>query len=276
MLGLVQGPAELLPVSSSGHIALIAWLAGWERDELDPALGKSFEIALHAGTAIALPIVMRGELSGALGRLGRRGAASLSLSMLAPALLGYAFERPIERRLSAPKAVSAGLIAGALAMALVDRRASERGLEELVPGDGLALGLAQAIALAPGISRNGATLAMARLRGFDRGDADALSWLAALPVIYGAGALKGARVIRRGVPSGAGAPLFAGIASSFCSTLAAGRFLRRRGRSPGALLPYSIYRCAVALLVIRRLHNRRRNRPGSPRAAGAAGGKGTS
>jgi undecaprenyl-diphosphatase len=255
LLGLVQGPAELLPISSSGHIALISWLADSGRDHVDPELGKSFEIALHAGTAAALPIVMRRELCDALRRLGMRGTASVGLSMFAPALVGYALERPIERRLSAPGAVAGGLLLGAVAMVLVDGRSPSRRLEQVSPIDGIALGLAESIALLPGVSRNGATLTLARARGFDRKDSDALSWIAALPVIFGAGTLKGGRLARRRLPAGALQTLAAGVAASFCSTLAAGRLLRRGGRSPGSLLPYSLYRCAVALLVIRRLRS---------------------
>ena len=110
-----------------------------------------------------------------------------------------AAERPGHRR-------SRSADRGALAMALVDRRASEVA-RAARPSDGMALGLAEALALVPGVSRNGATLAIARAGGFDRGDADSLSWLAALPVIYGAGALKGARAIRRGVPRRRRSPL---------------------------------------------------------------------
>ncbi len=275
LLGLIQGPAELLPVSSSGHLALLRWLAGWGDSELDPELGKSFEIALHAGTAAALPIVMHQELNGALRRLRIRGSASVALSMLVPALVGYTLEQPIERRLSAPGAVATGLLVGALAMAVVDRQAPTRRIEEVTDRDGIALGVAQAIALAPGISRNGATLVCARVSGFDRRDSDALSWLAALPVIFGAGALKGGRLVRRGLPSGAGRTLAVGMTASFCSTLAAGKLLRANGRSPGSLLPYALYRGALGALVVRRLS--RIAASSDAHAAGrSAGGRGES
>jgi undecaprenyl-diphosphatase len=253
LLGLVQGPAELLPVSSSGHIALISWLAKWGRDGIDPELGKSFEIALHAGTAAALPLVMHDELRTALDRLGSPGIASTGLSISVPALVGYALERPIERRLSGPGTVAAGLLCGAVAMIVVDRRTATRRLEQMRPSDGLALGIAEAFALMPGVSRNGATLALARARGFDRRDADSLSWLAAMPVILGASTLKGLRLARRGLPEGAALTLASGVGASFCSTLIAGKMLRRKGSSPGSLVPYALYRCVVALLVIGRL-----------------------
>jgi undecaprenyl-diphosphatase len=123
--------------------------------------------------------------------------------------------------------------------------------------DGLALGLAQACALWPGVSRNGATLVAARLRGFARDDANVLSRHVALPVIAGATALKGYRLARRGLPPRMAAAFAAGTAASFASTLASARIVRTvdRGHS---LLPYAAYRTALAGLVVRRL---RQNRP---------------
>ena len=128
-----------------------------------------------------------------------------------------------------------------------ERRA--RSSERAAPRDGLALGLAQAVALIPGVSRSGATLTAARARGFARGDAQALSWHAALPVILGASALEGARAAPRGraarAAAGAARPA---AASAFVSTLAqrpAARGARLRGGR--ALLPYALYRCLLAI-----------------------------
>src|SRR5829696_278084 len=148
VLGAVQGPAELLPVSSSAHLTLIPWLAGWETEERDPELQKSFEVALHAGAAGALLI---GE---ELGSFDARKGAVLALSFLPPAICGLAFERSIERRLGGPLSTASGLLAGAAAMVAADRRPQVRDRGEATALDGLALGVAQAAALVPGISRN--------------------------------------------------------------------------------------------------------------------------
>jgi undecaprenyl-diphosphatase len=253
ILGLVQGPTELLPVSSSAHTALVPWLAGWPYAELDPELRNSFEVALHAGTAAALLIVMRRELAQALCGLDGRRLASGALAIAPPALVGYLLERRIQRRPSTPATIAAGLALGGVAMALADARSGARvggrSQTDACPRDGLLVGVAQAIALLPGVSRNGATLAAARARGFTREDAQTLSWRAGLPVILGAVALKGRRLARRGVPPGAGPPLAAGGAAAFLSTLASAPLIRsdRRGR---ALLPFSLYRCGLALLVL--------------------------
>ena len=85
-LGLLHGPTELLPVSSSGHTTLIPWLAGWSYAELDGERRKAFELALHAGAGLALAIDMRAELLRATAARGGRGAAVLALSLAPPAL----------------------------------------------------------------------------------------------------------------------------------------------------------------------------------------------
>jgi undecaprenyl-diphosphatase len=263
VLGLAQGPTELLPVSSSGHTSLIPWLCGWSYDALEPESRKAFEVALHAGAGLALSVAMRPELTEAVARIDRRRSGLFALSLGPPALAGLLLRGPIERRLGGPRSIASGLLAGAAAMALADTAPpeGERQLAQAGPADGLALGLAQALALIPGISRSGATLTAARARGFGRRDAQTLSWHAALPVIVGASGLELLRMARRGTPAGMRPALATGAAAAFASTLLGTRLLdgdreRRGGR---ALLPYAIYRSLLAIAVLRRLrsaHNR--------------------
>jgi undecaprenyl-diphosphatase len=244
-----------LPVSSSAHLVLVPWLAGWDWDRLDPELRKSFEVALHAGAAAALVISERETIKRELMAFDARRAGVVALSFLPPAVVGYAFERQIERRLGGPGATAAGLAAGAIAMALADRRPRSRGPGDATPADGLILGLAQAAALAPGVSRNGATLAAARWRHFTRRHANLLSRTVALPVIVGAAALKGARLRRRGVDPPMRRALRWGAASSFASTLASQRLIALVERDR-ALWPYAAYRIGLAGLVLYRLARR--------------------
>src|SRR3954466_352760 len=202
-LGVLNGPAELLPVSSSAHTTLVPWLLGWSYPKLDPELGKAFEVALHAGTAAALLVGLRDEVADAARGFDRRRATLVLGSFVPPAITGYPLERPIERRLGTPPTIAAGLAAGAAAMWLADARAPRRrGRTDAGTTDALVLGLAQACALVPGVSRNGATLTAARARRFDRLAANRLSRHAALPIILGATALKGVRLARRGLPGG--------------------------------------------------------------------------
>jgi undecaprenyl-diphosphatase len=251
-LGVVQGPAELLPVSSSAHIVLIPWLAGWRWEELDSEVRKSFEVALHAGTAAALLIGQRREIADELRSFDRHRALLLALSFLPAALVGYLFERQIERRLGGPGTTAAGLLAGSAAMAAADTRPQRRGRGEATPVDGLALGVAQAAALAPGVSRNGVTLAAARWRRFSRDQANLLSRTIALPVIVGATVLKGARLRRRGASPRLRRSMALGASASFVSTLASQRLIRLVERDR-ALWPYAAYRAALAGIVLRKL-----------------------
>jgi len=246
-LGALHGPAELLPISSSGHTDLVPWLLGWEYAELDGELRKAFGVALHAGTAAALLVALRHEVADAATGFDHRRAVLLLGSFTPPAIVGYVLERPIERRLGTPRSIAVGLLAGALAMAWADAvGGSSRSREDADAADALALGVAQACALMPGVSRNGATLAAARLRGFARPDANALSRHVALPIIGGAAVLKGVRLWRRGLPPEAGRGFAGGVIASFAATLASARLVRDDRR----LAPYAAYRVGLALVVL--------------------------
>ena len=251
-LGIVQGPAELLPVSSSAHIVLLPWLAGWDWEQIDPEARKSFEVALHAGAAVALLIGQRQTIGEELRSFNGRRALVLGLSFLPAAVVGYTLERPIEQRLGGPRATAIGLLAGAAAMLVADTRPQRRGRGDATAADGLALGIAQAAALAPGVSRNGVTLAAARWRGFSRDQANLLSRTIALPIIVGASGLKGTRLARRGAAGPLRRSIALGIAASFTSTLASQRLIRIVERDR-ALWPYAAYRAALAALVLAKL-----------------------
>lgn len=254
-LGLLQGPTELLPVSSSGHTTLLPWLAGWSYPELDGGTRKSFELALHAGAGLALAADTHGDLLRTAARMDARTAGVLALSIAPAALTGAVLRGPIERRLGSPRSIAAGMLFGGLAMGIADRRpAAGRSCAEARAGDGLALGLAQALALMPGVSRSGATLTAARARGFGRMGAHALSWRIAVPVILGASlseAPRPGRVRARGDRAAAPAQVAGGVCA-FASTLLSARATRRAGVGGRSLLPYAIYRCLLAALVLSR------------------------
>jgi undecaprenyl-diphosphatase len=254
-LGLAQGPTELLPVSSSAHTTLIPFLLGWPYARLDGELRKSFEVALHAGAGAALALDMRRELTDDLRSLDARRLITAALALAPAALAGLALGSSIERRLGGPRSIAAGLAGGGVAMAVADARAGRGGRshEDARPADGLALGLAQAVALVPGVSRYGATLTAGRARGFSRGAAQRLSWHAALPVMLGASALKALHLVRSPPVAGSAAPLAAGAGAAFASTLLSARVLHRSTAKRGSLLPYGVYRVLLAALVSARV-----------------------
>ncbi len=256
-LGVLHGPAELLPISSSGHIALVPWLADWSYCELDAELRKAFEVALHAGTAAALLIGLRDEVTEAAIGLDQRRIELIVLSFAPAGVLAFLLERPIERRLGTPASTAIGLAIGAIGMALADRRPQARRRDDAGPWDALALGLAQACALVPGVSRNGATLAAARLGRFTREDANVLSRHAALPLILAATGLKGWRLRRRGLEPQLRVAFALGTGASFVSTLASTWLIRQVERDR-SLAPYAAYRIVLAACVARRLQRRPR------------------
>ena len=235
-LGLLQGPTELLPISSSAHVGLLI-----PRD-LAPAARKEIEVALHLGTALALA-------TRPAPRLGLLAAATAP-----PALAGFAFERVVEERLGTPPTIAFGLLVGAVAMVVADRvevRRTEAGLV-----DGLVLGLAQAAALFPGVSRSGATRAAARARGFDRRSAAELSREVALPVLAGAAVLKGYRLARRRPAAGELRALAAGACAAALSTAGALR-AERAVTAEVPLAVWAAYRVGLAAAVLAAWRRRR-------------------
>lgn len=255
LLGALHGPAELLPISSSGHVTLVPWLLGWNYDTLPAALRKAFEVALHAGTAGALLIALREDVAAALHDASPRLAMLIGLSFLPPAAAGYLLEGPIERRLGHPGSIAIGLLMGSGAMAAADHQPQRRGEGEATAIDVLWLGLAQATALIPGVSRGGATLAAARARGFTRQESARLSSDVALPIIAAASGFKLVR-LRGQLPAQMRLPFAAGAAGAFLSTLSSVWLIGRLQRDR-SLLPYAAYRTALALVVFGRLRKAR-------------------
>jgi undecaprenyl-diphosphatase len=252
VLGGMQGPAELLPISSSAHLALLPWFAGWRWSTLDARTRKDLEVALHGGTAVALLVGQRRAIAAEVCGLDARRAAALALAAAIPAIAGFALERPIEQRLGGPRTIGAGLVGGAVAMVFADGRSHDRGREDLSPADGLTLGVAQALALFPGVSRTGATVAAARWRRFSRREANVLSRTVALPVILGAAAFRGSRMRRRRMTPEIQRALAAGSLAAFASALASQALLAAVD-CDGPVWPYAAYRVALAGAVAVRL-----------------------
>ncbi len=252
ILGAIQGPTELLPVSSSAHLSLLPWFGGWHLDEVDARSRKDFEVALHLGTAAALVLGLRREIVDELRRFDARRAMAVALAAAPPAAVGFVLERSIERRLGGPRTIALGLVTGSTAMLLADRSPRERGPQDLNAADGIALGAAQAVALLPGVSRTGATVVAARWRRFTRGEANLLSRTVALPVILGAATLRALRLRANGVEPAEKRALATGAAASFGSTLISQGLISLLDRDR-SLWPYAAYRLALAGVVVLKL-----------------------
>jgi len=257
VLGIVQGLTEFLPVSSSGHLIVVPWLFGW-RDLLDdPAFNKTFDVALHFGTFLSLLAYFWHDI----GRLLAAWARSLAsrrvatpearlawlvlLSTVPAGVLGLALEDFIVTALGQPWMVALLLVAFALVLLAADRLARHvRDLDALGWRGALGIGLAQALALAPGVSRSGVTMVAGLLLGLRREAAARFSFLMSIPVVGGAAAWKGLEVAREGLPAGTAVPFVIGVVSAALSGLLAIwsllAYLRRHD-----FTPFVVYRLAL-------------------------------
>jgi undecaprenyl-diphosphatase len=257
ILGIIQGLTEFLPISSSGHLILVPWLFDWHVLLEDPALNKTFDVALHLGTFLSLVVYFWHDI----GRLLRAWARTLTrrrmdsaegklawliiLSTVPAAVIGIAFEDVIVERLGKPWMIAVLLIAFGGVMYAVDRLARhEREMTQMGWLDALLIGLAQAVALAPGVSRSGVTMVTGLALRLKRESAARYSFLMSIPVIGGAAAYKGLEVARDGLPAGSAMPFAAGIASAALSGFAAIWFLLAYLRHHD-FTPFVIYRLAV-------------------------------
>lgn len=244
-LGAVQGVAEVVPVSSSAQLVLLPWLLGWQQ----PADRTTFAAALHGGSTLGVAFALRRDLRElATTRAGRRHTLLLAASSLPAALAGAALHDAVERRLGRPPQLAALLATAGAVLWAADRRAQDVGRVDA--RQAAAAGLAQVTALAPGVSRTGATLTALRLCRVERAEAARFSLLMSLPVTAGAAALTLARA-DRSTTRALAAPASAGVlAAAVSGGLAATAWRRRPAGS--ATLP-AVYRLGLAAVVAARL-----------------------
>uniref|UniRef100_A0A831TZ54 Undecaprenyl-diphosphatase n=1 Tax=Geobacter metallireducens TaxID=28232 RepID=A0A831TZ54_GEOME len=221
VLGALQGLTEVLPISSSAHLILVPWLLGW------PESGLTFDVALHLGTLIALALYFRRDiaelavnaLSGLAGGV-RSPATRLPWHIIAgcvpAAIVGKTLEDPIEEIFRSNPAVIAALLIGfGLLLALADTMGSKRWRMDRVDLKcAMVIGLAQCLALLPGVSRSGVTITAALFLGFSRETAARFSFLLSLPIVAGAALLKVGHLVRQGIPEGELQPLLIGVGVS--------------------------------------------------------------
>jgi undecaprenyl-diphosphatase len=249
VLGIVQGLSEFLPISSSGHLVLVPWLFGWDELTRNPDLNRTFDVALHMGTFVGALIYFRHDVWRLLFR-DRRLGWLLALASVPAALTGVVLDNFVEDQLSAEWLIGVMLVWFGFILLWADRLPERRPEDAFGPRDAVLMGVAQACALQPGVSRSGVTISMSRWLGFERQAAARLSFLMSLPIIGGAGLYKGLDVVREGgLPSGMAAPFFWGtLASGITGFLAIWGLLRLI--STRSFTPFVIYRAAVGLAVI--------------------------
>lgn len=250
-LGALHGACELVPVSSSAHAALVPWLARWDVARLGGEDAKALAVALHAGSAVALAWAWREDA------LAAARAPGFSLAATAiPVAVGLALGDRVKRHLGGPATTAAGLAAGALASLAAggSSRGGSSATRAATSIDGVAIGLAQAAALWPGVSRTGAAIAAARARGHAPDQAAALARQAALPVLIGATLHEAALLLRRETTRTHVTKLVVGACASGAVTRLAAA---PAGSAAERQTPWALERLALATLTVRRLRQAR-------------------
>jgi undecaprenyl-diphosphatase len=265
VLGLTQGVSEFLPISSSGHLILVPWAAGWKGVYCAKEGNKFFDVALHMGTFVGAALYLRRDLwallraffasvrARAVRSPRERLAWFLVLSAVPGALAGALFESVIAEHLGQPWQIAVFLAAFGVLLWAVDRRAPQvTGYEDLQGRQVGAMAVAQAAALMPGVSRSGITITAARALGVTRDAAARFSFLMSLPIILGAGLYSALSLGSGGGLAGQETQFAVGILASAVSGALAVfgvlSFLRRH--SFGAFAAYRVAAAAVVLLLV--------------------------
>jgi len=250
VLGVIQGLSEFLPVSSSAHLILLPRYFHWA----DP--GLAFDVALHLGTLLAVLTYFWKDLMAYLKAIlepknpalagDRRVMGYLALATIPGALAGLALEHKAEAAFRSPALIACALIGLGLLLALADRLTrGDKGLADLTWRTALLLGVAQSLALIPGVSRSGITITTALFLGMERGSAARFSFLMSLPIIAGAGVLKFKEILISPDKFG----LAVGVASAAVAGFLAIWLLMRYVQNH-RYTPFVIYRWALGAFVL--------------------------
>jgi undecaprenyl-diphosphatase len=264
LLGIVQGLTEFLPISSSGHLILVPWLQDYTFLREHPDFNKTFDVALHIGTLVAVLSYFRRDLiamtigfvrtlrTRTIETRDERLAWVIAVGTVPAVIAGGLGEDWIDDNLGEPWMIGILLIVFGLILWDSDKRPQDKPIEAVGLREGLYIGIAQAIALAPGVSRSGVTISAGRYLRLDRDAAARISFLLLAPVTAGAGALKAYEAIKEGLPDGVVGPMIVGtIAAAVSGYLAiAGLLALVRRHSYDIFVVYRLLAGAGVLILI--------------------------
>jgi undecaprenyl-diphosphatase len=265
VLGVVQGLTELLPISSSGHLILVPWGADWTYLEQHDRFNQTFDVALHLGTLVAVVAYFWSDIvrlvRAWLGSVGRRSIQTsdervawfVLVATIPAGFAGLLGENAIADHLGEPWQILILLAAGALLLYGADRSPQTRGMGDLGLRHAVVMGLAQALALAPGVSRSGITITAGRFMKLDRDGAARFSFYLLIPTVLGAVLLKGVTdVVLGDLPSGWTGPFLVGTLAALGSGLLAIEWLLGyvRGHTYGVFVAYRLVVAVLVLLAI--------------------------
>ena len=223
VLGITQGLTELLPISSSGHLILVPWIADWHYLEAHPSFNKTFDVSLHLGTLIAVVVYFWADVVRYVGAwlrsVGNRSISTtderiawwIFAATIPAALAGALGESTIEDRLGQPWQIAIFLAVFAVLLWLADRLPQEKQIGQLGFWPAFAIGVSQILALMPGVSRSGITITTGRFLRLDRDSAARFAFLLLIPVVFGAVVYKGLKhVVFESLPAGSVGPFVVG------------------------------------------------------------------
>jgi undecaprenyl-diphosphatase len=261
LLGVVQGLTEFLPISSSGHLIIVPWLQDYTFLTENQSFNKTFDVALHAGTLIAAIAFFRIEvwrlIVSFIAALRKRTietseerlAVAIAIGTIPAVIAGGLASDFIDEHLGEPWMIAIQLIVFAALLDWADRTAQRRSLERTEVRDGLWIGIAQVLALAPGTSRSGITITAARFLGLDRDAAARFSFLLLIPIVAGATLFKGIGAVHEGLPSGVAGPMVVGTIAAAISGYFAIVWLLRLVRTT-SYRPFVLYRYAAGIAIL--------------------------
>jgi undecaprenyl-diphosphatase len=255
IFGAVQGLTEFLPISSTAHLILLPWFMGW------PDPGLTFDVALHLGTLVALIVYFRtdwilltksafGLIRGRTQTTDARMAMFIVAATIPGAAAGALFEKKVDDVLRAPQLIGVMLIA--MAMVLVAAEIAGRrkkSLDEISWGDAIAVGVAQAFAIVPGVSRSGSTITAGLFLSMKRDAAARFSFYLSAPIIAGAVGKKTLDILQSGLGLEQLTPFIVGIISSGVIGYLAIAFLMRYLQTHNTFL-FVLYRVALGIVVL--------------------------
>jgi len=261
LLGIVQGLTEFLPISSSGHLILVPWLQEYTFLEQHESFNKTFDVALHAGTLVAAVSYFRHEVAtftvafvrslrkGTVETADERIAWAIAVGTIPAVVVGGLGAGFIEEHLGEPWTIGILLIVFGAVLQHADGLPQRRSFGKVRRRDGLYIGLAQVIALAPGTSRSGITITAARYLGFDRDTAARVSFLLLIPAVAGATVFSAVKALSEGLPDDVAGPLIVGTIAAAVSGYLAIAWLLRLVRTH-SYRPFVIYRYAAGAFVL--------------------------
>jgi len=262
VLGVTQGLTELLPISSSGHLILVPWLADWHYLEAHPDFNKTFDVALHLGTLVAVVAYFWSDIV-AYVRAWFRSIARRSIrsedervawwilaASIPAAVVGALGESTIERHLGQPWQIAIFLAVFGVLLWVADRLPQERRIGDLGFWPAFAVGLSQILALMPGVSRSGITITAGRFLRLDRDAAARFAFLLLIPIVFGAVLFKGVKdVVLHPLPAGSAGPFLVGtLAAAGVGLIAIDLLLGYVRRHDYSV--FVIYRLSVAAAIV--------------------------